>query len=428
MRKRRMLIAATLFASVFLIAAGCAQEDQPGDTTAAECSADNLEAFDLPSAKDFKLAASVKRAPRVLAQGGRTVKLGVFADLTGANSQLEVHLRNAAIMAAEQANEEGDLPVRLEIEQFDNKDGNPDTAPALAQRAIGDEAIVGIIGPGFSGETESAGPLFERAGLTFVTGSATRTDLTGKGWTHFFRSLGNDNAQGEVGELIVDTMGCTRVSVIDDKSAYGAGLGEVVETNVEAAGGEIVGREGIEPTTDYTSLVDSLLADDPEVVYYAGYAAQTSLVVKQYREKGGEAIFMSGDGSKDATFLKEGGEEAEGAILTCPCSDPTQSDDPELKSFAEEYEARFDEPAGIYAAEGWDVAQMFIAAIKAGGADVSRESVQEYILGVKDFKGITKTINWTDKHEVAEENLEIFGYVVRDGKYRLLGTLEEMAG
>jgi branched-chain amino acid transport system substrate-binding protein len=433
-RSRRMIVAAALFSAAALLTAACGSEGGGGGgTQAADCNAEDLAALGtikpkVPASKDFKLAASKLAAPRVLAQGAKkTVKLGVFGDLTGQNSQLVVHIRNSTIMAVEEANKAGDLPVTLAVEQFDNKDGGPDPAPALAQKAIGDAAILGIVGPAFSGETEATEPLFKQAGIASVTASATRTDLTTKGWTNFFRGVGNDNSQGEVGGIIVDAMGCENVAVVDDKSAYGAGLGEVVEKSITAAGGEVVLREGIEPTTDYTSLVDSLLSDEPDLVYYAGYSSQSSLVVKQYREKGGEAVFMTGDGSKDQTFLDQGKPQHEGSLLTCPCGDATQSDDPELKAFAQKYQARFKVPAGVYAAEGWDVAQIFIAAIKAGGANATRASVLEYVTNLKDYDGLTKTFNWTETHEIPEENLEVYAYRVESGKYKLLGTLEELA-
>ena len=427
MRTKRLLLASALLSAVALLAAACGREEGAGGQ-AAECTAEALQALGASrvDARDFKLAVQKTAGARHLGQAQRTVKIGVFGDLTGQNSQLVVHIRNSTILAVEKANEAGDLPVRLEVEQFDNKDGNPDTAPALAQRAIGDAAIVGIVGPAFSGETEAAMPLFNQAGLTAITASATRTDLTTKGWRVFFRGVGNDNSQGEIGRLVVDRMGCRRIAIVDDKSAYGAGLAAVVQQSVEQAGGEVVLREGIEATTDYTSLVDSLLAEDPDLVYYAGYSAQSSLVVKQYREKGGEAVFMSGDGSKDSTFESQGRPGNEDAIVTCPCGDAAQSDDPQLVEFAREYRERFDIEPGVYAGEGWDVAQIFIAAIKAGGADVSRSSVLDYVTNLEDFRGITKTFNWTDQHEIAEENLQIYAYRVQDGRFRLLGTIEEL--
>ncbi|MGH2759303.1 MAG: branched-chain amino acid ABC transporter substrate-binding protein [Actinomycetota bacterium] len=429
-RKKRLLFVVAALSAVALISGACAREGG-GGAQAGDCSSEGLQALGAPRPNlsgEFKLAKAKDTDSSLLAQGKKTVKLGVFGDLTGQNSQLVVHIRNAAIMAAEQANAAGDLPVTIAIEQYDNKDGGPDPAPALAQKAIGDPAVLGIIGPAFSGETEAAAPLFAQAGLTTLSASATRTDLTTKGWRTFFRAVGNDDSQGEIGPMVVDTMGCEKVALVDDKSAYGAGLAAVVEQSVEGAGGEIALREGIEPTTDYTSLVDSLLAEDPDLVYYAGYSSQSSLVVKQYREKGGEAVFMTGDGSKDTVYLEQGQPGNDESLLTCPCGDATQSDDAKLQEFASEYQERFDEPAGVYGAEGWDVAQMFIAALKAGGANPTRASVLEHITNLKDFAGITKTFNWTTPgHEVAEENLQIYGYRVDDGKYILLGTIEELS-
>ena len=428
MRSKRWLVVLALFSSVALLSAACAQDEEEPDEEpqAAECSTDGLQALGGNPSADFKLA-SVKRKTKVLAQAQKTVKIGFFGDLTGANSQLVVHGRNAALLAIEQANEEGDLPVRLELEQFDNKDGAEGTAPALAQRAIGDEAIVGLVGPNFSGESESTGELFERAGLAHITESATRIDLTQRGWTTYFRALANDTFQGNAaGDLLVKILGCREVALIDDKSAYGAGLAEAMEKRLEDNGAEVVLREGIEPTTDYTSVVDSLLSREPEVIYYAGYSPEASLLVKQYQEKGGEALFTTGDGSRDDTFLKSGKPANEGAVLTCPCVDPTQTDDPALEEFAAEYEERFDEPVGVYGGEGWDATQIFIAAIRDAGANVTRKSVHDFVRNLKDFKGVTKTFEFDEKGDIRATPRDVNVFTVEDGKYVLKGNIEEL--
>src|SRR4029079_13592861 len=90
----------------------------------------------------------------------KTVKLGFLGDLTGGNAGLVVSAYKAAQLAVEQANAKGDLQVSLQIEAEDNKDGSQDTAPALAQKLIADSAVVGIIGPAFSGESKTTGALF----------------------------------------------------------------------------------------------------------------------------------------------------------------------------------------------------------------------------------------------------------------------------
>lgn len=428
MRKKRWLLAVALFSVAALLGSACAQEDGGGGgTQAADCNPDSLQALGSPVAKDFKLSAFTKaKAPKVLAQAKKTVKIGFLGDISGANSNLVHSSVKAARLAVKQANAAGDLDVTLELSEQDNKDGGPDPAPGLAQRLIADQAVLGVIGPAFSGETKVTGQLFADAGLTHVTPSATNPDLTKNGWKTFFRALATDAVQGgQTGQLIVDVLGCETVAVINDKSEYGAGLAEAVVASVEESGGEVVLEEGIEPTTDYRSAIDSVMAEDPDVLYYSGYVSEAPLVVKQYRDSGGEGIFMGGDGDKGVDLIKEGGDAAEDAVLTCPCLDPNAADDAASKKFAEDYRAEFDEDPDIYSAEGWDVAQIFIAAIKAGGANPTRASVLEFVTELKDFKGLSKTFNWTDTHEVEEGEIT-FAYVVRDGKYELIGRIDEL--
>lgn len=433
MRSRRMIVAAALFGAAALLTAACGSEGGGGGSQAAGCSTEGLQALgraELPTSEDFRLASAVKPAldaGRVLAQAKKTVKIGYIGDISGGNSGLIIPSRNAIQLAIEQANAKGDLPVTLEYFPIDNKDAGEDATntSALVRRFINDPAVLGVVGPGFSGETEVGGPLLNEAGLTFITPSATNPDLTKKGWKAFFRALATDAVQGaQTGNLLVNILGCETIAVVNDKSPYGAGLAKATSDSIEKAGGEVVLEEGVEPTTDYTALIDSVIAADPDVLYYAGYDKDAPLVAKQYRDKGGEGLFVGGDGDKGTNFLKEGGEAVEGAVLTCPCLDPNASDDPAAVKFAADFKAKFGEEAGIYSSEAWDVTQIFIAAIKAGGANATRASVLEYVTNLKDFKGVAKTYNWTSIHETAGD--AIYAYTVEGGRYKVLGLISEL--
>jgi len=359
----------------------------------------------------------------------KVVKLGFLGDLSGGNAGLVVSAEKSALLAIKQADAKGDLPVDVELEAKDNKDGLSDTAPALAQQLIGDPAVVGVIGPAFSGETKATGALFCQAGLTDITQSATNPALTTYGWPTFFRALATDAVQGgQAGAYIVKSLQKKTVVVINDKSDYGTGLAAAVVKSIKDNGGDVVLDQGIEPTTDYTTIVDSVLAKKPDVLFYAGYDKDAPLLAKQYRQKGGTALFMGGDGDKGTNFLKEGGQYVEGAVLTCPCLDPNVSTDPAAQTFASDYKAAYNgEAAGIYSAEGWDVANIFIAAIKAAGANPTRKAVLDYVASLKDFKGLSKTFNWSPTHEVLGSDVIHF-YKVVGGKYTLLSTPTAMTG
>lgn len=431
---RKLLATVAMLAAVGLVAGACSSKKATTPKAAAACDPSTiLKAAGTGPATvaGVHVAGGISR----LAQAKPTISLGLIGDLTGSNASLVVPGKDAAALAVEQANAAGDLPVTLKFIPKDNKEANPTTAPPLAQQLINDKTVVGVIGPAFSGETSAVQPLFKAAGLTQVTQSATRADLTTKGYTTFFRSVGGDTDQAAAAGKLMLALKCKSVAVIDDKSAYGQGLAEIVVTNLNAGGVTVVSRESIAPATDYTSLVQSLIAKKPDGVFYGGYQPQASVIVKQMREQGVKATFVSGDGSKSLKLVPDAGAaNAEGILLTCPCLDANVSSDPAAQKFVSDFKAKYGGRApDIYAPEAYDVAQIFIAAIrdcgKSGAAGVTRACVLNFVTGLKDFKGLTKTFNWTTDpkllHEVTDKGVNI--YAVKGGQIVLLGPIQKFA-
>jgi branched-chain amino acid transport system substrate-binding protein len=417
---------------VTLVAAACGGGDggeggEKKEGQAAECSAEGLEA-ESAAAKGGDQTSL--RLAQVDQPTKKTLVIGAFGDRTGGNSQLIVPSHNGAQLAIDQANAKGDLPVTLEFRPVDNKDAatNINTAIPIAQQFISDPSVIGVVGGGFSGETGATGGLFSSAGLLLISASATRVDLTEQGWKTFFRGLANDDDQGKAAAPLFEALNCREVAVINDKSAYGQGLTQVVVPALKDADIDVVLDEGIEPTTDYTALVDSVLAEDPQAVFYGGYSTEFQLLVRQLREKGYEGVIASGDGSKTATLGADIGKEAaEGVILLCPCGDPNVSDDPEAKEFAQEYSDAFKVQPEIYAAEGFDVANVIIEGIRAcgrGGADaVTRQCVVDEVKKI-NYEGLTKTFKFTEKGQVTPGPIVV--YVIRDAKITEVGPVREL--
>ena len=426
MRNRSASLIALLMAFV-LVGAACAKKDDGGTggggETAAACSVEKLESA---SASRF---AGVSRGP-VLAQAKKKLVIASFGDRTGANSQLIVPSHNGMALAIEEANKKGDLPVLLEFKPVDNKDANKDTATPIAQSFINDPSVIAVLGGGFSGETGATGQLFSDAGLLFFTASATRVDLVKQNFKTFFRGLGDDDAQGNAVVPLFEAIGCDSLAVVNDKSAYGQGLAQVISPAAKTAGIDVVLDEGIEPTTDYTTIVDSIIAKDPQSVMYAGYASEFRLFAKQLRDKGYKGIIVSGDGSKTATIATDIGEtQSEGVVLLCPCGDPNVSSDPAAQKFVKAFTDKFGEAPGIYAAEGYDVTNLTIAAIAAcgkGGADgITRACVVEEVRKTKGFKGLTKSFEFEANGQVKEQTVVVF--LIKGGKITEVGPISEIA-
>lgn len=425
MRSRSTWLLALLLA-FFMVGASCAKKDEGdtggGGTQAAACTTERLE-----SAAVARFAG-VSRGP-VLAQAKPKLVIGSFGDRTGANSQLIVPSHQGMQMAIDEANAKGDLPVTLEFRPIDNKDANKDTATPIAQSLINDPTVIAVLGGGFSGETGATGQLFSDANLLFFTASATRVDLVSQGFKTFFRGLGDDDSQGKAVVPLFEALECESLAVVNDKSAYGQGLAQVVSPAAKTAGIDVVLDEGIEPTTDYTTVVDSIIAKDPQAVFYGGYASEFRLFAKQLRDKGYEGLIASGDGSKTATIGEDiGVEQSEGVVLLCPCADPNVSTDPAAQKFAKDFKAKFGAEPSIYAAEGYDVANITIRAIgecgKGGASGVTRACVVEKVRDTKGYKGLTKTFEFEANGQVKEQSVIVF--LIKGGKITEVGPINEI--
>jgi branched-chain amino acid transport system substrate-binding protein len=360
-------------------------------------------------------------APEGGGQAPATVKIGLMGDLTGENSGIVIPLRNAAQLAFEEYNATNPA-TKIEMVEYDSQ-GVPEQATALAQQAINTDKIVGLVGPAFSGESRQVGPILEEGMIPSVTASATNPGLGENGWTYWHRIVGNDLSQGSaVAEYMTRALGTKKAFVIHDNQEYSKGVADVVNETLKG-GGVTTETDVIDPQgSDYASTVNKVKAAAPDAIFYGGYYAQAGRLLKQLRDGGVEAQFLSGDGSLDAGLAKgAGGTNADGAIVSCPCLiDPTGKAGPASKKLADAYKAKFNSDTAIYSGEGYDAATAFIEAIKAGKTDTA--SINEFLKTI-DVPGVTKQIKFAENGEPSSS--DVYVYLFKGDSYSLLGNTEE---
>lgn len=341
------------------------------------------------------------------------IAIGFFGALTGPDAQLGINLRNGARLAIDRYNS-GNPSCRVELVPFDSQ-GSPDQAPALAQKAALDQRVTAIIGPAYSGESKVADPIFEEAGLPLVT-IATNPALAQNGWSVFHRVVGNDAVQGSaVARYVTDTMAGQRVAVIDDNSEYGKGIADIVRGDL---GGLVAFNDSVDPLAqDYSSTVNGVKAAGADVIFYGGYYSAAGRLLRQLRDAGVTATFVSDDAAKDPQLIEAAGRvAAEGALITCPCAPLEEVAGGE--EFRNAYVEVFGVQPGTYSAEGYDAANVLLEAVRAGRTD--RASVNDFLATV-DYQGITKRIRFDDTGEVADQR--IYLYQVKDGEIVPLGRV-----
>lgn len=327
--------------------------------------------------------------------------LAFLGPQTGDAGNLGINISNGAQLAVDEFNAAHD-DIKVDLKIFDSQ-GNPDQATPLAQEIIGNDAIIGVVGPAFSGESASTGPAFNEAGLVTVSASATNPDLTKNGWTTFHRVLGTDAVQAPAAaKLITGTIGAKKVFIVDDAQEYSVGIADGVKA---ALGSAVVGTdEGQKGQKDWSATVTKIKDSGADAVFYGGYYTEAGLLKKAIDDAGLDISFVSGDGSLDPGFIESAGGATDKVWLTCPCFSTAQGD------FAEKYKAKFNTDPGTYSPEAYDAASVLLNGIAAGKTD--RASLLDYV-NAYDEDGLTKHIKF-DNGEVSDQ--AVYSYTVDGGK------------
>jgi branched-chain amino acid transport system substrate-binding protein len=352
---------------------------------------------------------------------GAELGLAYLGPLTGDLANVGQAGRDAVQLAIDQAKASGDPPVRLALKVFDTQ-LDPAQAQRLTVDVLGDSSIVGVIGPLSSGEVKAAAPTLDDGGMPFVT-LASNPDLARQGWKAFHRLIANDEIQSrEVAGYIAVVLRARTVSVIHDNTEYGKGLATLTTTALRERG-VAVEIDVIDPKAlDYSAAVNGVKARRPDVVFYGGYYPEAGRLVKQLRDAGVAARFVSGDASKDPGIAQGGGTAAEGVLATCACADPGLQPNPAAQSFVSAYQGRFGRPPQLYSAEAYDGATLLIDAMRRGAH--TRQTVLENLKS-GHVTGVTKTFSFQPDGEVGAGS--VYVYEFRNGAFISLGTTADLA-
>ena len=351
------------------------------------------------------------------------LKLAYMGPMTGELASVGQGGRDAVQLAIDEANARGDLPARLTLEVFDTQ-LDPAQAQLLTGQVLARDNVVGVVGPLSSGEVKAAAPTLDEAGLAFVT-VASNPDLGRQGWKAFHRLMANDDTQGtELARYIAEGLDARRVAVIHDNSEYGKGLATVTRRALLERAVEVVSDVVIDPKgLDYSAAVNVVKARQPGVVFYGGYYPEAGRLIKQLRDAGVTATFVSGDASKDPGIAQGAGKAAEGVHVTCACTDPARQPDQAAQTFVAAYGRRFGRPPVLYSAEMYDGAALLIDAVRRGAT--TRAAVLETLKGGR-VQGVTKAFAFGPDGEVGAGS--VYVYEFRGDQFEPLGTTTELTG
>ncbi len=352
----------------------------------------------------------------------KTYKIGWQGPLSGDNQQLGINEVNGSRLAVAQANAKSDLGFKIQMVESDDV-GTADKAPAAAAKLLQDPAILGVIGPAFSGPTSATGKTYAAANMALISGSATNATLTSSGFTTFHRVVPTDGVEGtQAAEWLASKF--KKVFVVDDTTTYGKGVADVVRKTLQGKGTTVVSQGVAQNTQDYGAISQKVTQSGAEALFYGGYDAQAALFAKGLAATGYKGLKMTGNGGKSSVFTSGSGAAGNGWYFSCGCQDATSA--PEAKDFAAAYQQMFNTPPSTYSPECFDATNAMIEALKAAvqktNGNPTRKDVEDAVNAL-DYTGITTTVKFAPNGEVAAATVNL--YQQKDGKIVMLGKIQD---
>jgi len=220
--------------------------------------------------------------------------VGFEGPITGPVAPLgaeQLHFAQLAVLTDNLANK-----TKIKLVQGDTQ-LNPAQATTVTQQFVSNSSILAVVGPAGSQEVEAVGGPMDRAGMGFITGSATAVALTTGKYPTFFRVVSKDSVQGpQDANYIVKTLHPKALMIVDDQEAYSTGLVSAMTPVFQAAGIKVDHESVSQKVTDFSSLVAKVTPETSVVVLPWQVAANAQQFGRNLAQQHKSAVIFGTDG------------------------------------------------------------------------------------------------------------------------------------
>ena len=324
----------------------------------------------------------------------KPIVIGVMGDFSGPIAPYGTAGFQGATIAAEEINAAGGIKgAPIQLKQYDERN-DPVEGVTIAKR-LGDEVLAILMTSG-SSPALSAAPVFDRAGIPFITTVAANPAVTESGWKYVNRLHLSDRDQVErVLQYAVEVDKFTKIGVLYDTSDYGIGGRDIALKTLAKRNMQPAVVEGWKQTdADFSSQIVKLKTSGAQGVVVWGTVEGAVRIAQQMHSLGlDETKVYGGGGLVTQKYIDLGGKAVEGTIATWAYLDPNN---PKVRGLVAKYEPRFKRKVDVFTAQGYDAIHILAQAIGQAGDSVSdRPAIQKAIRSIK-YQGAVGEVTFDD--------------------------------
>jgi branched-chain amino acid transport system substrate-binding protein len=352
------------------------------------------------------------------------VKIGHVGPISGVIGHLGIDNERGAKMAIEELNASGTTiggrAVKFELVTEDDA-ADPRQAVIAAQRIVS-ARVSGVIGHLNSGSTIPASSVYNNAGVPQISPSATNPKFTRQGVPGSFRVIADDT---QLARKLAESFGkshrAKRYAVIDDGTAYGAGIADEFKKNITAIGGAVVANEFTnDRAIDFREIITSLKARKADIIFFGGMDTVAGPLLKQMKQMGLTfEYFVGGDGICTSDLAKLAGDGlTDGTVVCAEAGGVEEAFAADMNVFRSKFKSKFNADVQLYSPYVYDSVKVMVQSmVIAGSPEPSR-----YLPVLKkiSYRGVTGNISFDDLGDI--KSGAITGYTYISGKREQVGV------
>jgi len=335
------------------------------------------------------------------ARAADPIKIGSVVSATGPSAFLGDPEARTLKLYVEELNKKGGLLGRpVELVLYDDG-GDANKARTFATRLVEDDKVVAMVGGTSTGATMAMIPVFEEAGIPFVS-LAGGIEIIEPVRAFVFKTPHTDKTACQKIFEDMKARGITKIGMISGTDGFGKSMRNqclkvISDYAITVVADETYGATDSDMTPQLNKIKNTA---GIQAVLNPGFGQGPAIVTRNFAQLGIGLPLYQSHGVASKSFIDLAGPAADGVRLPAPAilvGDKLAASDkqkPVVAEYKASYEKATGQPVSTFGGYGFDGIQLVTKAIeKAKSADPKK--IRDALEGTKDYVGVTGVYTFT---------------------------------
>lgn len=323
------------------------------------------------------------------------IKIGSVVSATGPAAFLGDPEAKTLKLYVDELNKKGGLLGRpVELVLYDDG-GDANKARTFATRLVEDDKVVAMVGGTSTGATMAMIPVFEEAGIPFVS-LAGGIEIIEPVRAFVFKTPHTDKTACQKIFEDMKARGITKIGMISGTDGFGKSMRNQCLKVIGQYGITFVADESYGATdSDMTPQLNKIKnTAGVEAVLNPGFGQGPAIVTRNYAQLGIKLPLYQSHGVASKSFIELAGPAAEGVRLPAPAiliGDKLADNDPQkpvVAQYKSSYEKTTGQPVSTFGGYGYDGIQLVARAIESAKSSDPKK-IRDALEATKGYVGVT---------------------------------------